>query len=132
MKTIIFIPSQCKKKEIEENGVKKEVEPEFSGEIILRMPNFDERFALFEEVGMDPNQSKDELSPLKHVGTIRKLVAKSKEFYQEGSVKIKRLADGLELKSFDDLSYEPDCALILIEAASALISGASVSKNLKP
>ena len=90
MKTVKIIPAVCKPDE-------KGNEPKWEGYVVMRMPTFDERFEVMEELS---EAAEAKMSELK---MIRKLVKASQKFYAE--VALKHKESGEECKSFDDMQY---------------------------
>lgn len=97
---------------------------EFEGQIVLRKPNFDERFGYIESFGeggiyKQAVEGQEGPDPLREIKFARQLVAASEKHYEK--VELKRKEDGQEFKSFDDLSCDGECDKILIEAARFII-----------
>lgn len=102
-------------------------EPVLSGHVVLRVPSFDERMQLLEDIGLEINEQ--------GVGTIpeenklkmtRKLVAATEPYYVEVDMKH---VDGSEYKSFDDLSHDLLAQPVLMEVAHLMQSGIRPGKN---
>lgn len=115
MKTFEYIPSQCKGDA-----------PEFEGSVTLRMPTFDDRFRFVEECNFETTPEGVIDSSQKQIKPMRAMVKLSEEFYKKVNLKKK---DGTAYRSFEDLSVDADCTLLLIEIASALMGGKALSKN---
>lgn len=124
---IEYTPEVCRdhKKIIDE--VETEVKATFSGHITLRVPTFDERYEAMEAIGVTVS-TKGEIdvqnSALK---LIREMVRASKKFYI--SVDLKRLSDGKEFKSLEDLEFDSSCDAILLEVAREVKTGFKPSGN---
>lgn len=105
-----------------------DVEATFEGHIMLRGNTYDERMEMLEANGIMAN-SKGEVTDtsISVISELRKLVKKSKDHYL--SVHLKRLKDGKEFKSFDEMSEDPDCDAILSEVGFALRQGFRPGKN---
>lgn len=115
MKEIKFTPKACEG-------------PEFSGSVTMRVPMFDERYEMLDQMGIKIDVSTGEAS-MEEVGSfssIRRMVKASSGFYK--SVEIKH-SDGREFKSFEDMQSDPDCDQILIEVAMAISRGFRPGKN---
>ena len=115
MKEIKFTPKACEG-------------PEFSGSVTMRVPMFDERYEVLDQMGIKIDTASGEMS-MTDVGSfssIRKLVKASAAFYK--LVEIKH-SDGREFKSFEDMQSDPDCDQILIEVAMAISRGFRPGKN---
>lgn len=102
-------------------------EPTLSGHVVLRVPSFDERMQLLEDIGLQINEQ--------GVGTIpeenklkmtRKLVAATEPYYVEVDMKH---VDGSEYKSFDDLSHDLVAQPVLMEVAHLMQTGIRPGKN---
>lgn len=115
MKEVKFVPTMCL-----EGG-------DFSGHIMLKVPGFDERYEMLDQIGLkiDADGSMS-AADMNGIGAIRKLVQFSQKFYKEISIEHK---DGRKFESFDDLSLDPECDAILIEVAGKLRNGFRVGKN---
>lgn len=103
--------------------------PSFSGEVELRFPTFDEKYELLESSGVEIGDSGEVDVGGKtkaKFALIRKMVSISKPFYV--TVALKNLESGEELKSFEDLSADPDAHEILIEIAGRILNGKSLGK----
>ena len=108
---VVFIPSQCKGKDAT-----------FKGSVTLRMPSFDERYQYLEEINLKVNSDGEaDLGSMNQIGMIRKMVRFSKDHYSK--VELKRVEDGKEFKSFDEMAFDPSCDAILSEVAGQLING---------
>lgn len=110
MKQLKFVPNECKGDD-----------PKFTGHIMLRVPNFDEKWELLEGMGLEltPDGQVD-LSKTKSFSFVRKCVSSSKPFFAEVAIKSK---EGTEYKTFDDLSNDDETHGILMNAALATVSG---------
>jgi hypothetical protein len=85
----------------------------WEGHVKVKLLTFDERYAAMEEARA--------LGEGGHLGYMRKLVGQWKDKFVE--VSLKRLRDGREFKSYDDLTYGPDRHEVLVEVASVLLNG---------
>lgn len=101
----------------------------FSGEVVLRLPNYDERMDLlidnpdfFDEVE-EPKKNRSESKMQKHsnLKKARALSQWSYQFYKK--VDIKRKSDGYHFKSLEDLKTSNDCAGIIADVANRLSMG---------
>ena len=116
MKEIKFSPKACLEGK------------EFSGTVTMRVPMFDERYEVLDQMGIKIDAASGEAS-MADVGSfasIRKMVKASQSFYK--AVEIKH-ADGREFKSFEDLQSDPDCDAILVDVALAISRGFRPGKN---
>lgn len=91
------------------------VEGKFTGFVKVKLLTFDEHYD-FLEMYAGAGDDDDSLKGLK---ATRQLVAASKSHYLE--VDLKRVSDGAEFKSFDDLAYGSDCHKILVDVATGLL-----------
>lgn len=116
MKELKYIPSLCKEGE------------EFSGHIMVKVPSFDERYEVLDQMGISADSTTGEvkMNDLNSFTTLRKLVSASLKFYNSVDIKHK---DGREFKSKEDLLSDPDCDAMLIEVASAVSRGFRPGKN---
>lgn len=117
MKSVKYIPEACK-------GEK----PEFSGEVVVRPPSFDEKYEYLETSGLDLDDSGNVHMPsgMGKIKLMRNLVKLSQKNYV--SVSLKNNATGEEYKSFEDLSSDPDCHNIMVEVASQMLNGFKLGK----
>ena len=116
MKQIQFVPKPCKEAQ------------EFTGHVVMRVPLFDERYEIIDQMGLQLDNETGELkmADLNSFAAIRKMVTASLKFYI--SVDIKH-SDGREFKSKDDLLSDPDCDAILIDVAMNISRGFKVGKT---
>lgn len=135
MKTTIFVPKACREWKDDQEVVHQ---PTFSGQVELKIPNFFERqklkTLLLVAVAQDGEadletvkSGKGRVNIVKMMEQMGELVKESVAFYQK--VELKNLKTGAELKSFDDLSCDPDADALLQEVAQELAGGLAVSKN---
>ena len=111
MKTVKYVPEACKG----EN-------PQFSGDVEIVLPTFDEKYEYFEQSGLEVNdageiQSANTLTKLK---AMRNLVKMSQKHYK--TVSLKKIS-GEDIKSYDDMQYDSDCHPIMIDVATKLLNG---------
>ncbi len=113
MKEVKYVPAQCN-----EGG-------DFSGYVLVKVPSFDERYELLDQMGLraDPQTGEMRMDDMGSFTAIRKMVSSSMSFYKGVELKHK---DGREFKSKEELLLEPDCDAILIDVAMA------VSRGFKP
>ena len=104
MKTVKIVPEVCK------GG-----EAKWEGHVVMRVPTFDERFEI---VGNMQEAVESKVSELK---MIRKLVADSKPFYSEVSLKHKE--SGEVCASFDDMQYHDSLYPALAELGRFVTEG---------
>lgn len=116
MKQIQFVPKQCK----ESN--------EFSGHVVMRVPMFDERYEIIDQMGLklDSETGEVKMEDLNSFAAIRKMVSASLKFYV--GVELKHV-DGREFKTKEDLLSDPDCDGILIDVAMNISRGFKVGKT---
>lgn len=116
MKEIKFTPKAC-------DGT-----GEFSGSVTMRVPMFDERYEILDQMAIkiNPQTGEGYMEDMGSLSTVRKLVKASASFYK--AVEIKH-ADGREFKSFEDLQSDPDCDAILVDVAMAISRGFRPGKN---
>lgn len=97
---------------------------EFSGNVVLRLPAYEERMEIMVEcdfLDMTSEEGKVTGSKKQQVKSMLKLVKASYEFYEK--VDIKRKSDGKAFKSLEDLRYDHSCAEILQDVANWLLNG---------
>lgn len=128
MMTIKFVPQACKEHEISKGKAKIKIPATFEGHLVMKCPDIDERYGILEDLGLEANASGEvKATETNLFASIRKMIKAAKPFFQE--VHIKKIADGKEFKSFDDLSFDPDCDEIILEAARALKEGFRPGKS---
>ena len=118
MKQVTYVPSACKGDDAT-----------FEGSVTLRLPTFDEKYEYLERIGITiDDEGKVDLGDKKNrLRLMREMVKASSSHYLE--VKLKNKATGEELKSFEDMSYEPLAYPILTEVAPQLLNGFSVGNG---
>jgi hypothetical protein len=119
--TIQFVPEVCKSE-----GDKA---ASFEGHVVIQCPDFDQRYGLIEKAGFEMDADGKMLSGAKQLPAIRKAVKIVKEMDLIKEVALKKLADASEFKSFEDLTFDPDCDPILIELAMQVMNGFRPSKK---
>ena len=119
MKQIQFVPEACKASEGKD--------AKFSGHINIQCPTFDERYELIEKAGFEMDSEGKIATGIKQLPALRKAVKFSKEFVK--GVALKKLDDGTEYKSFEEMEVDPDCDEILIEIGTQVMNGFRVSKK---
>lgn len=117
----IFTPKACQ-------GDKAE----FKGDVILKLPAYDERLDMLLETDLmaATEKSEGEGSAGKnrdYLLALSKLVKISYPFYQK--VNITRKSDKKVYKSVDDLKYDPSASTILQEVAMELAAGNTLGKT---
>lgn len=110
----------------------------YEGHIILRMPTYAERLSFFDEdmidetsgePGKEPETDAEKALANKRASMrgrklMQAIAARLDGFVVE--VAIKRLADGFEFKTFDQLNYDSDMIGVLTECGQRLIGKHSV------
>lgn len=116
MKELKYVPKQCNDGE------------DFSGYVLVRVPLFDERYEIIDQMGLKADAETGEVkaNDLSSFKAIRNLVAASHKFYKEVNIKHK---DGREFKSLEDLLSDSDCDAILMDVAGAVSRGFKPGKN---
>jgi hypothetical protein len=85
---------------------------EFEGSVTMKLLSYDERMGILEDASKDGATD---------AATARKM---SKDFKSKWvAVDLKRVSDGTQFKSLDDLQYGPDCHNIINDVMGWLISG---------
>lgn len=109
--------------------------PRFSGNVTMRMPNYDDRMGLVEDCGIDIGGSQDDdTSPQeirKHNVKLLRFAAKQLPKFLQ-AVAIKRIDDGLEFKSLEDLNYDGDMANVITEMSMRLVGKFRVETGSSP
>ncbi len=108
---VTFEPSVCKPQKVDETG--KEIAAEYAGTVTIRMPTYDERLGFYEGVDMGDSTEKT------GIAFMRAIARQVPRFIEE--VAIKRLDDGFEFKSFDDLNIDSDMVPVITEIATKLV-----------
>lgn len=138
---MVVVPSLCKQRPAlgkdkqplvnPETGEPVMIEPTFTGEIILRRPNHNERQDFVDTLNLKINEEGDvDVSAMEPLKMVRSMVNISEKFYAK--VDLTRIDDGERFESFEDLSFDAECDPILMDVATALMNGNRVSKNSNP
>jgi len=115
MKTINYVPSIC-----------KEPDSKWSGDIVLRLLTFDEKCEYIDQV-QDMIEKFGALEPdKKNMKMARIMVQMSAPHYVSCSLK---RADGLEVKSFDDMQYIEELHSVMVEVSGAMAQGFKVGNG---
>lgn len=102
----------------------KPTQENISGEIVLRMPLYEERIEFLDELNILDKENKVDEEKKKSFKTFGKMLKIARNFYE--SVDITRLkADGSTVnhKTYEDISSDPACADIIREIATSMING---------
>lgn len=112
-----FVPSVC-------DGEGKE----FEGYVEVEELFYEDRLVLVEQlelpIGEDGEIDMKMKDSMKYIG---KLVKSSIPFVKK--VELKRLSDGVEFKSYDELRLDGNNAKVIIEIASRVVNGAGLGKQ---
>lgn len=128
MREFKFIPKECADHTVKKDGEPDSVVPKsFEGHIMLKVPTTPERYEYLENVGVTVNEDGQSVDVTSKIQRAKKTIEISEKFYLV--VQLKKLDGDIEYKSFEDLSYDPDCVPILNDVASLLMEGIRPSKN---
>lgn len=117
MKTIKIIPSICKVDA-----------PEWSGYVVMRPLNFDEKYEYLEAMGVEiKDDGSVEKSSTGLMAKSRNMVRLSEKHYIE--VNLTNSATGEKVESFSDMKECPDMFEVLIEMAMKLMTGLKVGNG---
>lgn len=105
----------------------KSEEAIFEGHILLKKPLMHERYELIEKTGFVVTDKGEVEASVKQLPAMIKLVSLVKSHFVE--VALKKKDGAVEYKSYDDLSFDPDCELLLITLASLIMGGFRPGKN---
>ena len=101
------------------------------GSIMLSAPSYMQRCNYIADANFDHGQKDNGIDGLmKNMKAIAKMVELSKDHYKE--VKLKYKADGVEIKSFEEMIENPDCDPVLQEVALAIMNGLKPSPKSMP
>ena len=103
-------PSICKPKKNEDGT---ETAAAYAGQVVMKMPTYDERMAIYEDSGVEDSAN------LKSLRLVRLLAKKLPDYLV--SVDIKRLEDGYEFKDWASLQYDSDMGSVISDCCLALI-----------
>jgi len=104
---ITFTPAIC-----------KDEKSKFKGGVVLRLPDFDEKYRYLEESGFDLNDE-GEIDTTGIMPKMRKMVAFTKDHYTKVDISHGKK----KYKTFDDLSVDQRCHSILTEIARLFMTG---------
>lgn len=116
---VTFTPAIC-------NGE----EADFSGQITMKMPTYDERLEIYEALGLDFDGQVNEQAKSKGI-TLMRIVAKKLPQYII-KVDIKRKADGFHFDSLEKLQYDSDMVSVLQECSFKLIGKFNIANPSIP
>ena len=137
MKTFRFVPEATKQqflKDKEGNMIPEDAQaeghpisyklaepPKFSGYIDLKVPDFDQRMQLLEDIGLEINEEGEGVIPKGNkIKLTRKLVKATEPYYQ--AVAMEHI-DGTKYATFEDLSCDNECQPILMEVCALMQRG---------
>ncbi len=115
MRTFEFIPSICTQEDAK-----------WEGNITLKKFSFDEKFDFMQRVEGDYEEGQV-YTTSQYIDKIRKTVSLSEKFYRE--VNLKNKETGLEIKSFEDMTYEGSLHQTMIEVAAKLMETAKLGNG---
>ena len=105
-----FTPALCKPKK---NDDGTETPAAYAGQVVMKVPTYDERMAIYEESGIEDAEN------LKSIRLVRLLAKKLPDYLV--SVDVKRLEDGYEFKTWESLQYDSDMGGVISDCCLALI-----------
>ena len=116
------------KKDKDGNMILEEAPAVYEGEVKVRGANAPQRMKYMREinVGLD---SSGEISDLDSISRTEKLFEIAGKHIED--VNLKRVDDGYEIKSFDELSYDSDCLGLVTSIANKILTGVKLGKELK-
>lgn len=114
-RTVKYIPQACKGK-----GAA------LSGDVTLILPSLPEKLRYTKEVGVNFDTEGKPIVNVDGMESLIKLIEYSKPHYAEVNLKKK---DGTEIKTFDEMLYDPECETVVTEIAYALLNSFRVTKN---
>lgn len=94
--------------------------PKFEGFVEIEPLGFDEAMNVLIDSGVNPSQLSGEANSSNQLKTLVAMVKASKAKYKK--VELKRLSDGKEFKSIDEIWVDSSCRSILSDVASQLFS----------
>lgn len=103
---------------------------EYEGTVTLRMPTYDERLELYEDV---PDLEKDADEKAKHrrnVQLMRAIARKAGQFVEQ--VAIKRVADSFVFAAYDDVQMDTDLGEVVTEIVTRLAGKYAVGNPQQP
>lgn len=115
-KTIVYKPNVCKGDN-----------PLYTGQVIVRVPSYEERTELMLEADVIDNPEELKKDKRASLRAMAKLVKASYDYYKR--VDITHVETSTKFKSVDDLRYSPLGSLILQEVATYLLRADGLGKN---
>ncbi len=114
-------------KVIEKDGelVMETFPPLFQGEVVLRVPSYDDRMDITKECAMQINEQ--EISNGTHFDSMKKLVSFAKKHIK--SCDLVKESNGREFKDPKELEYDDDGGNLLLEIGGFLRQGVSLGKS---
>jgi hypothetical protein len=113
MTQVVYVPSQCKDSKDDAGNL---VPASFSGQVLVRPPTFGERCDYLEGVTLIEGPE-----AIVNIRRAKYSVACAEKHVE--SVSLKRLSDGKEYSSFESLSIDGSCVVVLSDIARALMDG---------
>lgn len=113
---IKFTPKACKEIKGESGDVLKAAL--YSGHVVIDMPSFDARCELGETLASLVRGIPEDIVGLRRARESVKLAAKRVKY-----VEMKRVRDGKEYNSFDDILADAGCTEIITEVTAAVLMG---------
>ncbi len=99
----------------------------FEGEVVINLPKYSERLALLKSLNFKTsNDGKVEASSDQIDSMIKMIEIASKHV---ASVKVRRIDDGYEFNSIDELEYDKEGSELINEIANVIMSGVKMGKH---
>lgn len=116
MRVIKYVPKACEGDDAT-----------FEGFVMMKTLSFDDKYELFENSNVaNLKESVEKTTTSDQMKMIRTMVKNSEKFYE--SVSLRKKSTGEEFKSFEDLKYDDDAHIVLIDIATALLNGFKLGK----
>lgn len=122
MRNFKYVPNYCKGEKSIGDGY-----------IILKIPSYVERMSLVKEFGIKPNSDGTVGYAVDALDSIKLMAKKLSEFIDEVCIIINpcpEYPDGLELKSFEDIEYNPHFNSVIEEMCGFILGGSRLEKKL--
>lgn len=105
----------------------EEVEKEspFEGTIDIKIPKYSERLQYSKECNISVNDG--EISHANHFDAATKLLEIAKKHI--GQIKLKRIDDGFEFTSADQMEYDREASEVLSQIGAKILEGFKLGKN---
>ena len=126
MYTFSWAPKEAK---VERDGKEIIIEPMFTGSVELKAAKYEDRMDYLQQISMDFEDGKADLLPANSVKRLKNMIAIAKKHIIK--IDLKRKSDGYEFNDVEQLEYDGDGGLLLLQIANEIAQGFTLGEHVK-